>query len=422
MKASSPTKLSKRLSEAGRQTLLIILLSALGWPAYAQTKQSGSKQVDYEAELPPDARHLKIGDAAPDFSLKGVDGKVYSLADFKAAPVLMVAFLSDHCPVSHAAETRLLPLYAEMKGRGLAMAAISPNDPKAMAIGELGYTKYTDSFEDMKLYARERGFTFPYLYDGDTQKTAKAYGCLCTPHIFIFDSSRRLRYMGRLDDSRFAETSTVHTSEARNAIEALLAGKPVAVEVTRPFGCSTKWAENKVKLIQVNEKMYSAPVVLESIDITNVATLARNNTQKLRLINVWATWCAPCVKEFPSIVSISHRFANRDFEVITLSVDDPKDEAKVKQYLEKQHASVPNRVQRSLKAEGRVTNNYLFSGASVDALMQALDPAAPGPVPYTIIIAPGGKIIYRRVGEVNAPEIQAKLVDNLGSYYTPPSN
>ena len=142
--------------------------------------------------------------------------------------------------------------------------------------------------------------------------------------------------------------------------------------------------------------MYSAPVVLDSIDATNVAALARNPTKKLRLINVWATWCAPCIQEFPGLVSISHRFANRDFEVITISVDDPKNEAKVKQFLDKVHATVPNRVQRSLKAEGRRTNNYLYTDANVETLMQALDPAAPGPVPFTVLVAPGGKVIYRR--------------------------
>jgi len=399
--------------------ILTTSLLVAGVPLLAQTKQSGSKQVDYESELPADAHHLKIGDAAPDFSLKGVDGKMYSLADFRSAPVLMVVFLSDHCPVSHAAETRLLPLAAELKSKGLSVVAINPNDPEAMAIAELGYTKYGDSYDDMKLYAKERGFTFPFLYDGDTQKTAKAYGCLCTPHVFIFDAGRKLRYMGRLDDSRFAEANTVHTNDARDAIDAMLAGKPVPVAVTRPFGCSTKWAEHKAELIQIDEKMYSAPVVLESIDLTNVAALARNDTKKLRLINVWATWCVPCVKEFPDIVSISHQFANRDFEVITISVDDPKDEARVKAFLEKQRATVPNRVQRSLKVEGRPTNNYLFSGANTDALMQTLDPEAPGPVPYTLIVAPGGKIIYRRANEVNAKELQGLIVDNLGVYYTP---
>lgn len=387
------------------------LLTLAGAPLFAQ------KGVDLESELPPDARRLKIGDAAPDFSLKGVDGRTYTLADFKDAPVLMVAFLSDHCPYSHAIETRLLPLYAEVKSRGLALVAISPNNPDAMAIAELGYTKYGDGFEDMKLYAKERGFTFPYLYDGDTQATAKAYGCLCTPHIFLFDHERKLRYMGRFDDSRFAETNTVHSTDARNAVEEMLAGKPVTTPVTKPFGCSTKWTENKAELIQIDEKMYSAPVVLESIDATNVAALARNQTKKLRLINVWATWCAPCIQEFPGIVSISHRFANRDFEVITISVDDPKNEAKVKQFLEKAHATVPNRVQRSLKLEGRRTNNYLFAGANVEALMQALDPASPGPVPFTVVIAPGGKIIYHRDGPIDLAALSAKLVDELGPYY-----
>jgi peroxiredoxin len=387
--------------------------------AFASSSAFAQKGVDLESELPPDAHHLKIGDAAPDFSLKGVDGKTYRLADFKDAPVLMVVFLSDHCPYSHAAETRLLPLIAELKPRGLGVVAIMPNNPESMSIGELGYTKYGDSFDDMKLYAKEQGFTFPYLYDGDTQKTPKAYGCLCTPEVFLFDRDRKLRYMGRFDDSRFAETNTVHSSDTRNALEEMIAGKPVTTPVTKPFGCSTKWIENKPQLIAVDEKMYGAPVVLENIDATNVVAFVRNDTKKLRLINVWATWCAPCVAEFPGIVSISHRFANRDFEVITISVDDPKDEAKVKQFLDKQHATVPNRVQRSLKVEGRRTNNYLFTGASTGDLMKALDPDAPGPVPFTVLVAPGGKILYHRANQIDAADLSAKIVDQLGAYYSP---
>lgn len=386
--------------------------------AFACCSLHAQKGVDLLSEMPLDAHYLKIGDIAPDFSLKGVDGKTYSLADFKNGAVLMVVFLSDHCPYSHAAESRLLPLVAALKQRGLAVVAIMPNNPDSMSIGELGYTKYSDNYDDMKRYAKDHGFTFPYLYDGDNQKTAKAYGCLCTPDVFIFDRDRRLRYMGRFDDSRFAETNTVHSPDTANALEAMLDGKPVPVPVTRPFGCSTKWKENKAKLIAVDEKMYGGPVVLEPIDAANVAALARNPTQKLRIINVWATWCAPCVEEFPGLVSLSHRFANRDFEVITISVDDPKDATKVRQFLEKEHATVPNRVQRSVRAEGRDTNNYLFSGANLDTLMQSLDPHAPGPVPYTILIAPGGKIIYRCASEVNVDHLVATIVDRLGPFYT----
>jgi len=394
----------------------LVLLCAASLPA--QTRPSGSKGKDLESEMPADARPLKIGDAAPDFSLKGVDGKNYTLADFKDAPVLMVAFLSNHCPYSHAAETRLLPMVAELKDSGLAVVAINPNSPQAVDLGELGYSKYNDSYDEMKLYAKEQGFTFPYLYDGDTQQTAKAYGALCTPHVFVFDRERRLRYAGRLDDSRIADPASVKSPDARNAIEALLAGKPVTVESTRPMGCATKWLENKSKVLAVNEQWTSAPVTLESIDAAGVAALAKNGTNKVRLVNVWATWCAPCVAEFPGLVSISRRLANRDFELITISVDDPGDEAQVKQFLEKQHASVPNRVQRSLKAEGRRTNNYHFTGADLDALMHALDPASPGPVPYTLIIAPDGKILHRQSGEIDVAELQSKLIDMLGPYYS----
>ena len=384
----------------------------------AQTKPSGSKGVDLESEMPADARRLKIGDSAPDFSLKGVDGKTYTLGDFKDAQVLVVAFLSNHCPYSHAAETRLIPLATEMKSRGVATVAINPNSPEALSVGELGYSKYNDSYDEMKLYARDQAFTFPYLYDGDTQSTAKAYGCLCTPHIFIFDRDRKLRYMGRVDDSRYADPATVKSPDMRNALEALLAGKPVPVEVTKPMGCSTKWLEKKSQVAKIEQQWASTPVTLETIDAAGVAALVKNPTNKLRLINVWATWCAPCVAEFPGLVSISRRLANRDFELITLSVDDPKDQAKVKKFLEQQHVAIPNRVQRSLKTEGRQTNNYLFSGADLEALMKALDPQAPGPVPYTLVVEPGGKIIYRQAGEVDEAQLQAKLIETLGPYYT----
>jgi thiol-disulfide isomerase/thioredoxin len=178
----------------------------------------------------------------------------------------------------------------------------------------------------------------------------------------------------------------------------------------------------KGAITQIDEQWKNEPVSMETIDAAGIAALAKNNTKKLRLINVWATWCVPCVKEFPSLVSISRRLNNRDFELITISADDPKDEAKARQFLERQHAAIPNRVKRSLKREGRTTNNYLFTGTNTDGLMQALDPAAPGPVPYTLVIAPGGKIIYRHSGEVNAPELLAKLVENLGPYYSRTKN
>jgi peroxiredoxin len=394
--------------------LTLVVLFSTGLFAQEKTKR-GLRAA--ESGLPPDAHELKIGDSAPDFSLKGVDDKTYTLADFKSARLLMVVFLSNHCPYSHAAETRLLPFAAEMKSRGLDVVAINPNHPDAVRIDELGYSKYSDSFDEMKLYAKENHFTFPYLYDGETQATAKAYGCLATPHIFLFDQERRLRYMGRFDDSRFADPATVTSSDGPNAVEALLSGKPVPVEVTKPQGCSTKWLSNKTEIAKIEEQWQHTPISVETIDASGVTALARNDTKKLRLVNVWATWCAPCVKEFPGLVSLSRRLSNRDFELITISVDDPKDESKVQAFLEKQHAAASNRLQRSLKNEGRRTNNYLFTGASLESLLKALDPEAPGPVPHTILIAPSGKILYRHSGQMDATELQDKVLEELGPYY-----
>ena len=399
--------------------LLLLALAPGLLCAQAKKKRGADGKVDLESELPADAHHLSLGDVAPDFKLLGIDGKSYSLADFKAAPVLMVVFLSNHCPYSHAAETRLLPLAREFAEKGLSVVAINPNSPEGVDVSELGYSKYNDSYDEMKLYAKEQGFPFPYLYDGDTQHTAKAYGCLATPHVFLFDQERRLRYVGRVDDSRFANPSTVKSFDARNAVVEMLAGKSVTVAQTTVMGCSTKWNSNKADIAKADEKWNAEPVELATIDAAGVAALAKNSSNRLRLINVWATWCAPCVAEFPGLVSLSRRLGNRDFELVTISMDDPQMQSQAKKFLEKQHAAPPGRLKRLLKSEGRDAVNFLYTGASTDDLVEALDPEWPGPLPHTVVIAPGGKIIYRHNGPVDAAELQAKIVETLGAYYTP---
>jgi len=169
---------------------------------------------------------LAIGDPAPDFTLPGIDGRTHRLADYQEAKLLMIAFISNHCPDSHAAEGRIMQLVADLKGKSFALVAVNPNNPDGLSITELGYSKYNDGFDDMKKYAAEQGFTFPYLYDGETQAAARALGCIATPHVFIFDAQRKLRYQGQLADSRFADPATVKSKDARNPIEALLASRP----------------------------------------------------------------------------------------------------------------------------------------------------------------------------------------------------
>ena len=371
----------------------------------------------YQHGVPAGFHMLKIGESAPDFSLPGIDGKTYSLADFRDDPVLIVIFLSNHCPVSHAVETRFIPFVAGLRGKGVGVVAINPNSAEGLRIDELGYSKYGDSFEDMKLYARDRGFNFPYVYDGATQATAIAYGCLCTPHLFIFDQQRKLVYAGRFDDSQVADPASVHKTDAADAVGALLAGRPVPVPFTRPFGCSTKWLSKKGSVAEGNEEWAHLPVTLEHVDAAGVAALAKNDTGRLRVINVWATWCVPCVEEFPGLISISRRLSTRDFDMISISVDEPRDEAKALGFLNRQHAAIPPGARDAVAKQGRKTNNYIYTGGGGDALAQALDPKWPGGYPYTVVIAPGGEILYRIAGEADVADLQNKLIDRLGYYY-----
>ncbi len=396
-------------------TLATFTFLTLGYSEEAMKPAPKPKQSSPIADL----NELHIGDKAPDFSLPGIDGKTQTLADYKDAKVLVIAFISNHCPDSQAAEGRIKELVENTKDRGVALVAINPNNPSGLRADELGYSKYNDSFDEMKLHAKEQGFNFSYLYDGETQRTAKAYGCLATPHVFVFDAERKLRYKGAFDDSRFADPATVKSPDARNAVEALLAGKPVAVEETRPHGCSTKWMEKKSSVATEIENWEKKPVDVELIDAAGVAALRKNGTKKLRLINVYATWCGPCVEEFPELVKTARKFGLREFELITISMDDATDKDTVKAFLEKNHASLPDLLKPSLKAEGRTTNSYIFNSANQEELIKALDPKWPGPIPHSVLVAPNGDIIWSHNGEVNGDELRAKVLEVLGRYYKP---
>jgi peroxiredoxin len=342
---------------------------------------------------------LDIGAAAPDFQLPGVDGKDYRLADFADAQVLVVIFTCNHCPTAQAYEDRIVQLHADYKDRGVALVAISPNDPQAVRLDELGYTDVSDSLEDMKIRAKDKGFKFPYLYDGESQKMSAAFGVLATPHVFIFDAERKLRYVGRIDDS---DIHAVRSHDARNAIDALLAGRPVPVERTRVFGCSTKWSDKRESAVRSVQRWNAEEVSVNTIDELGVKELVRNDTRNLRLINVWATWCVPCIEELGELVTINRMYRKRRFEMVTISLDDPKHRDRVLKFLQEQHVS---------------SANYIFDSDDRDKLAEALDKQWPGPVPYTLLVAPGGKIVYRKSDSIEPLELKKVIVERLGRTY-----
>jgi peroxiredoxin len=347
----------------------------------------------------PEVWTLPIGAAAPDFKLPGVDGREHSLEDFARAKVLVVIFTCNHCPTAQAYEDRILKLHADYKDKGVSLVAINPNDPRAVRLDELGYTDFGDSFEEMKIRAAAKKFTFPYLHDGETQKTAHAYGVQATPHVFIFDRERKLRYVGRIDD---AEVKEVKSHDARNAIEALLEDKPVPVEKTRVFGCSTKWADKREDARRSLEKWDREEVKLGTIDEEGVAQLAKNDTKKLLVVNVWATWCGPCVTELPEFVTMNRMYRGRPFRLVTISMDDPEKKEAALKVLQDKHVSC---------------TNYIASFKDRDKFADRLDKKWEGPLPYTLVIEPGGKVRYRKAGAIDPLVVKRAIVEYLGRTY-----
>ena len=179
---------------------------------------------------------LAPGAPAPAFTLPGVDGRTHSLHDYSDRRVLAVVFTSNTCPASQLYEARIQRLQEEYRGKGVAVVAVNANQPAAIQLADLAHTDVGESLEDMKVRAEHRKLAYPYLSDGETQTVTKQFGVATTPHIFVFDQARTLRYQGRIDDS--AREDRVTSRDARDAIDALLAGRPVAVERTEPVGCA----------------------------------------------------------------------------------------------------------------------------------------------------------------------------------------
>jgi len=336
---------------------------------------------------------LALGSQAPDFNLPGVDGRNWALKDFAQAKVLVVIFTCNHCPTAQYYEERIKHIVSDFTNKSVSVVAIMPNEPKSVRLDELGCTDLSDSFQEMKIRARGRQYNFPYLYDGDTEAVARAYGPVATPHAFVFDSERKLRYVGAIDDSERVQHVQKHY--LREALNALLEGKEPAITKTKVVGCSIKWAGKADSVNAYMEKLAAEPVAVISADAESLRALRQNDSGKFRLVNFWATWCAPCVAEFNEFVTINRMYRHRDFELVTVAVNRPDEQKAVLEFLKKQQASC---------------KNLIFGSADREKLIDAFDPEWQGPVPYTVLINPEGKIIYREIGSIDALALKRAIV------------
>ena len=364
--------------------LLSLLLAILGTPTTALAAEDDPHPI------------LAIGTPAPDFCLPGVDDKTHCLKDYGASKVLVIAFICNHCPTSQLYETRIKQLAEDYKDKGVELVAIQPNNPDAVLLDEMGYTDVGDSIEEMKIRAQYRHFNFPYLYDGENQKIATAYGPSATPHMFIFDADRKLRYQGRLDNN--VREPLVTKRDARDAIDSILSGKPVLVAKTPSVGCSTKWIYKEEGRRQEMEEIEKKPVVLKSASAEDLKALRKNSTGKLLLVDFWATWCGPCRQELPKFETMYRMYGHRAFDLVTVSINYPDEEPGVKKVLNGEHATSTNRI---------------LGSTDIYTQLAAFDPDWNAAVPYTLLIRPDGEIVYKSTGGVDELQLKRLIIANL---------
>jgi thiol-disulfide isomerase/thioredoxin len=354
---------------------------------------------------------LPLGAPAPDFALTGVDGKVHTLGEYAASPVLAVVFTCNHCPASRLYERRIGRLHEDYGSKGVTLLAINPDNAGSLRPDDLGFTDVGDSLADMKARAAHRPIAYPYLYDGDHQAAARQFGVSATPQIFVFDRDRTLRYRGRIDDSPIESAATTH--EARAAIDALLAGRPVPVATTAAAGCPVAWIREPAPGQAAADRGAEA-VTLQMAGAGEMQRLRANGTGKLRLVNFWATWCGPCVTEFPDLEATHRMYRGRNLEFVAVSINDPEDRPQVLAFLQQQQAS---------------GTNLQFAASDISALQAAFDPLMPAAVPFTLLIAPNGDVLHQQLGETDILKLRRailaslpddKMYPGLQAYWTAP--
>ena len=339
---------------------------------------------------------LAIGSPAPDFALPGVDGKIHKLSEYASAKILAVVFECNHCPVSQLYESRIEKLYREYRNKGVAFVAINPNNPKSIRLNELGYTDVTDSLEEMKIRKAFRGIDWPYLYDGETQGVSIKFGVVATPHIYLFDQARKLQYQGRVDDNQREEL--VKTQDARNALEAMLAGKPVPVTDTNAFGCTTKWMSKASGVEEEWAKIQAEPVTVDMVSADDLKKLRANQTGKVLLVNFWSTNCSLCASQFFDLETTYRMYRLRAFDFVTVSTDAPDRAQDVLAFLKKQYASSPNKQ---------------FASADVAGLQAAWGARWKPGTPYTAVIGTDGKLLYEKEGKIDILDVRRTILANM---------
>lgn len=322
---------------------------------------------------------LTVGQPAPDFALKDTTGKAHSLKAYRGQPVV-IGFVGTKCPIANAYITRMNSIAAEYKAKNVVFLGINSN--------------VNESLNLVKAHAAKAKYVFSILKD-DSNLIADSYGASVTPEMYVIDGEGVLRYHGRVDNA--SDAKRVERHDLRVALDEMLGGKPISKPDLKAFGCVINRVGGKTMTMQ--QKPAKAPAAASAIALLKPADFNKlkvDSQGKVLLINFWATWCAPCVAEFPEFVMIDKNYRAKGVRTIAISTDEKSDLAgAVLPFLKKQKAEF---------------ESFLSDSDDPQELIDVVDKNWSGALPATFVFDKQGKLVFTKYGIIDREEL-LKVLD-----------
>src|SRR5262245_29117864 len=332
---------------------------------------------------------IVIGNLAPDYTLSDLDGKTHALKDYRGKTVV-VSFISARCPITNAYKDRIRAVADEYSKRDVAFIGVNSN--------------VDESIEEMRAYAAKNNFDFTILKDKGNV-VADSYAAERTPKVYVIDGEGVLRYQGRIDNSQ--NPKMVNRNDLREALNEMLAGKPISVVDTRALGCLIKRVQDaaaappttSAKATPPQKAAKAAPPQkapqVETLKPEDFAKFRDSAKGKVLVLNFWATWCGPCVAEFPELVALDAQYRDKGMKLVGITADEPEDvQPKVIPFIKK-HKVKFDIIRQDLEDSERI--------------MSQITKDWNGVIPVTVVFDKQGNLAYSKFGIIDRDLLIAEI-------------